>query len=331
VRCQACGHESLPGAAYCEMCGARIPRAPAVDKSRIKDHVARVLAAVSKRGTTDTIIPAAIPPVVIIGVILLYLIVIAALFGVALDMIEENPDQTPSTEELIDRSGPAFVIMEMASIAFYAFLGVLFYFLIRRLNRHFEREAELRNALIELVKASAQDTVATQAITSNIYELEYLWEEARSVEQKRNPTIWGIIMASPAIMSAASLTLTAGGDSAGSVYSKLYGIELLINVLWIIASLYIIYILGKTIYEHDSRWLGFATSARGAMTALGFPAGPEFSVGRIKSRSFILYLILTVITVGLFMIYWLYVLVKDPNEHFESQWEFEDNIVAALT
>lgn len=330
MRCKACGHENSPGATYCEMCGTRIAQVTPVDKSRIKDQAARVAATVSLRSKTDTIIPAAIAPVVIIGVILLEVIGMAALLSTALDMIRENPDQLPSTEDLVERSGPALTITMIASIVMYIFLGVLFYFLVRRLNRHFEREAELRSAVLDLVKSSAQGTVAPQAVANEIYDLEYLDGESRRADQKRSPVMWGVVMAFPVIVGVAQLALIVGGHYSGSSASVASAINLPIGIFWIIASLYIIYVLGRTIYEHDSRWRRFASAARNAMTTLGFPAGPEFSVGRVKNRSFVVYLILTIVTLSLFMIYWLYVLVKDPNEHFESQWEFEDNIVAAV-
>lgn len=50
---------------------------------------------------------------------------------------------------------------------------------------------------------------------------------------------------------------------------------------------------------------------------------------RLPDRSMILYVILTIFT-GIFALYWLYVLVKDPNDHFANQWRFEDSLVAAI-
>jgi hypothetical protein len=36
------------------------------------------------------------------------------------------------------------------------------------------------------------------------------------------------------------------------------------------------------------------------------------------------------LTGGLFLIYWYYVLIKDLNEHFRAQWQFEDQIATQM-
>jgi len=50
----------------------------------------------------------------------------------------------------------------------------------------------------------------------------------------------------------------------------------------------------------------------------------------MKERSMMLYAVLTVITFGLFGIYWLYVLIDDPNKHFVRQEAVEDALKKAL-
>mgnify|MGYP001626153394 CR=1 FL=1 len=49
----------------------------------------------------------------------------------------------------------------------------------------------------------------------------------------------------------------------------------------------------------------------------------------VPERSTFLYLILTIFT-GLFLLYWVYTLTKDPNNHFESHGILEREILAAL-
>lgn len=98
----------------------------------------------------------------------------------------------------------------------------------------------------------------------------------------------------------------------------------------IFASPYVLYFLTRYPYEHDSRWQSFTQQAQSAGSKLGMVVvSPLWN--RLERRSFALYFILTLITFGLFGIYWLYALLKDPNEHFLNQRQFEDNFVAALT
>ena len=49
----------------------------------------------------------------------------------------------------------------------------------------------------------------------------------------------------------------------------------------------------------------------------------------VPERSTLLYLILTLVT-GLFSIYWVYTLTKDPNKHFESHHIIERDVLVAL-
>ncbi|MGC8662057.1 MAG: DUF4234 domain-containing protein [Nitrososphaeria archaeon] len=47
---------------------------------------------------------------------------------------------------------------------------------------------------------------------------------------------------------------------------------------------------------------------------------------KMVDRSTVLYIVLTIITGGIFMLYWLYTVAKDPNEHFREDWRIEDSI-----
>lgn len=50
----------------------------------------------------------------------------------------------------------------------------------------------------------------------------------------------------------------------------------------------------------------------------------------IPERSTFLYIILTLIIGGLFLIYWVYTLTEDPNRHFESHRIIEKDIITAM-
>jgi hypothetical protein len=47
---------------------------------------------------------------------------------------------------------------------------------------------------------------------------------------------------------------------------------------------------------------------------------------KMIDRSTALYIVLTIITLGIFMLYWIYTVAKDPNEHFREDWRIEDSI-----
>jgi len=52
---------------------------------------------------------------------------------------------------------------------------------------------------------------------------------------------------------------------------------------------------------------------------------------KVPNRSTILFIILTIVTLGFFGLYWIYTLVKDPNKHFESHSILEKKIIDGFT
>jgi hypothetical protein len=86
----------------------------------------------------------------------------------------------------------------------------------------------------------------------------------------------------------------------------------------------------RDFYKHERREDGFWEDISKVLDKCGI----KFSVPRrmepLPDRSFALYLILTILTMGLFGIYWLYVLLKDPNLHFRYHMQVEDQLLSAL-
>ncbi len=93
---------------------------------------------------------------------------------------------------------------------------------------------------------------------------------------------------------------------------------------------YVWYFLTKDFYKHERREDGFWED----MSRILDKSGIKFVVPRrvepVPERNFVLYLILTIMTVGLFGIYWLYILLKDPNQHFMYHGQIEDQLLSTL-
>ncbi|MFQ5950797.1 MAG: DUF4234 domain-containing protein, partial [Candidatus Geothermarchaeales archaeon] len=51
----------------------------------------------------------------------------------------------------------------------------------------------------------------------------------------------------------------------------------------------------------------------------------------MPERSVVLYLVLSIVTLGIFGIYWLYTLIDDPNLHFRHHIHTEDDALGALS
>ena len=84
-----------------------------------------------------------------------------------------------------------------------------------------------------------------------------------------------------------------------------------------------LYFLTKYTFDHDRRLNTFVQNAQLAGAQVGLDlAQPNWKP--IHKRGFVLYLVLSIVTLGLFAIYWLYTLITDMNEHFDNEWQFED-------
>ncbi|MCE4614606.1 MAG: DUF4234 domain-containing protein [Desulfurococcales archaeon] len=96
-------------------------------------------------------------------------------------------------------------------------------------------------------------------------------------------------------------------------------------VLWTVLSvitggllaLYVLHFLNKDFYHHDQREFYIWEDLGKAMEKLGQPLSTR-TFFRIPDRNTVIYIVLTLVTAGLFGFYWVYVTTVDPNEHFKQ-------------
>jgi hypothetical protein len=175
--------------------------------------------------------------------------------------------------------------------------AVLNYRLINRQNQHAKREEVLRGALLEYVKSKSQEKNLAQLLSSQIATMESIQYDARSREHETSAILFAVLI--------------------------------IIPIIGLIFLLYVLYILTDFPYQHDRRWHAFTQQAQSAASHLGMTVIlPSWRT--LPERSFFIYLILTILTCGLFLIYWYYVLIKDLNDHFGAQWQFEDQIASQM-
>jgi hypothetical protein len=191
------------------------------------------------------------------------------------------------------------VALSMVSFVFFWVYSVVIAFvvykMINRMNLHSQREAALRGTIIQYFrdKASADPSVG-QKISAQIATMESIQYDAQNQEREQNAILWAIL-------------------------------SVIIPFLF----LYPLYFLTKYSSGHDRRWHAFTQQAQYAGQQMGMSIVlPSWRI--LPDRSFFLYLILTIVTFGLFGIYWFYVLLKDLNEHFPVQWQFEDQFVREM-
>jgi hypothetical protein len=174
---------------------------------------------------------------------------------------------------------------------------ILIYKLFNRNNMHNRRESMLRAATVDMFKRRAAEKGISQSIASQIQTMESINYESRAYEPERSAALWAILPILP-----------------------------LVGWIFMLIALYYL-----TSYPpgHDRRWHAFTQQAQYAGSQLGMNMVLP-SWRSLPERSFIIYFILTIVTLGLFMIYWYYVIIKDMNEHYRSQWQFEDQLLREI-
>ncbi|HVP23271.1 MAG TPA: DUF4234 domain-containing protein [Conexivisphaerales archaeon] len=191
-------------------------------------------------------------------------------------------------------SGTTAFFMLGFVLLYLAFLYVI-YTLIRRRNGHFARQqrlfTDLEAALREI--ASKKGT----GVDSYLGSFDATLRESQIEETEKSAVLWVILYVIP--------------------------------VVNLIAGLYILYFLTGDYFKHERREDAMIADASRALSALGI----GFSFNRyepLPNRSFVLYIILTLITLGIFSFYWEYVLIQDPNKHFANHVRFEESLLQSI-
>lgn len=289
---------------------------------RLKGAKEYILKAIANRKITDRIVSW----VWILVIVLIFIgsVIISVAMSIiswtSMNMYGHGMD--PSTMTLMQ------IVSLVMSIAPLAILAYLAFVLVRRQNEHFARDRALREGIIQLLR-TASDPTGRSSLVMN--ELAAMNAANGPREEHHDERIWALLMFLPLLttfgLSAVMYLAVIGTSSAITILTIPF--ILLIVVGELLAMLYLFYFLGKQMYEHDERWLVFEQNAKSVMTKLRWPPIIRMKQVRLEKREFAIYLIVSIFIFP-FVLYWLYTLIKDPNTHFESQWEFEDRLAEII-
>jgi len=224
--------------------------------------------------------------------------VTAIVFAVIFSSLANIPRTTTPTNSTITAVGPlvaalfgAIILAYLSYFILLILVIVLIFKLVSRRNNHFNRQILLQEDLVGMAKELAAKKGVDLSVLLN--NMERNVREARLEETEKNATLYAII----------------GG------------------LVWI----YTAYFLMKDFFKHERREDLFINDMLRTFNALGVPINFPYRNPPIPDRSFALYFVLTLITGGIFGVYWVYVLVTDPNNHFRQQMLMEDTIMAQLS
>jgi len=319
LNCPGCGTNNPEGFTFCSRCGATLLKPVDIRDERLKEAKGYILKAIANRKITDRIVSWAW--ILIIILILIGSVFLAiAMAIISASMVLWNTSTLNTVIQII------FIAASIATTAIFAFLAFV---LVRRQNEHFARDRALREGIILLLR-TASDPTGRSSLVMN--ELAAMNAANSPREDHHDERIWALLMLLPLLTTfglAAILYLTVYGTSTIVVFTIL-SFVILIAVGELLAMLYMFYFLGKQIYEHDERWLVFEQNAKSIMMKLRWPPITRMRQSRVEKREFAIYLIVTIF-ISPFVLYWWYSLIKDPNDHFTSQWEFEDRLADIIS
>lgn len=105
---------------------------------------------------------------------------------------------------------------------------------------------------------------------------------------------------------------------------------LVLGILTGIATYVGYYFIMDDLTKHDTYEAHYFTLMSAALAKLGLSSRPSQAVRTIPERNFVTFILLTLVTCGIYYFYWLYVLVQDGNNHITAQVQWEDFIYTAL-
>ena len=233
----------------------------------------------------------AIVPLLPIIVGIIVVVVVVAAIFSTLSSIGPSGTPTTGTSAIGAALVGSIFLLYFLYFVVLILVGVLIFKLVSRRNTHFNRQILLEEDIISTAKEMAAKKNVDVSILLN--NMDRNVREARLEETEKNATLYAVV----------------GG------------------LVWI----YSAYFLMKDFFKHERREDLFINDTLRAFNALGVPINFPYRNPPIPDRSFALYFVLTLITGSIFGVYWVYVLVTDPNNHFRQQMLMEDTIMAQLS
>ena len=197
-----------------------------------------------------------------------------------------------SSAEAIDELGVvAILLLFFIMLAGLALNVYVIYKWVSRRNEHFKRQRLLFRAIIGYLRAKSPEG----GTLNQLNRLESLLNEIETEEEEKNAVLWALIQFVPYV----------GG----------------------LLLLYVYHFLNKDFWKHERREDHFLDVVS---SILGNESHFLYDSASVPNRNTVLYVVLSIVTLGFFGLYWVYTLTKDPNEHFKRHVRWETQLLQAL-
>ncbi len=193
--------------------------------------------------------------------------------------------------------GPVVTTAASALVAIY--LWWYNWLLYRRRNNHFNRIKRLKVSLSELLEEK------TEVEKGTLNRVDSFLERKEAPRPNSLFFVWLIL------------------SYLGS-FSQFLAPLWVLSFAALIVGLVVVYHLTTDYFYHEQGEIAFLQRVTTALGKKGAALTTTAS-NPLHTRSFGLYIFLSIITLGIFLLYWAYVIFKDPNQHFDTHqvWESE--------
>jgi uncharacterized protein YneF (UPF0154 family) len=171
----------------------------------------------------------------------------------------------------------------------------IFYKLMERRDMHLARVANMVNTSVALLKEKAAAGGQTELIGQELASLEMVQREMFDQSRERGAVLW-----------------------------------LVLGIITGICVWVGFYFIMDDLAKHDRLEAQYFSLMSAALAKMGLSAQASQAAPNIPDRSFAAYLILSIVTCGIFYFYGQGALVDDGNKHVEAQIQWEDFIYSAL-
>jgi hypothetical protein len=200
---------------------------------------------------------------------------------------------------LIAGFGAGRIVSMIVSLLVAIYVWWYNWLLYKRRNEHFHRVKRLKVKLSSLIKEKFEKE------TETLMKVDPLLDRR---EAPHSNLLFGLWLILSYLGNLSPLGWALG----------LFGIPALI------IGLIIIYYLTMDYYYHEQGEIAFF----GRIAEIFSKKGISFTTAPtnpLRRRSYGLYIFLSIITLGIFALYWAYVIFRDPNQHFDTHdsWESE--------
>jgi len=168
------------------------------------------------------------------------------------------------------------------------------YKLVQRRDDHFRRMAGVVDASIQQLRVKAQGR--EDVIAAELSQLEQIRIQMSGLAQERGAAIWLLICI----------------------------------FVYCIGQYILYYLLMQDYVQHDTVEAQFFSVMSSALNKLGLSEQAGQAARTIPDREYVTFLLLSIVTCGIYGLYWFYVMIKDFNDHEMAQVPWEDFILTAL-